>query len=193
MLLNIVTKGNATLSKPSRQVCPPLPLFGAVGTHTKQSRVWLTDSLHGYLDGNYWPCEKPYRAIEAMLLNLRSSLSPCPGPTLSFHCQFDAVVLDEKYFGAEAYKPLFDYVRRRFNGTSDHILTRDREEHAVYVAACIACDYSVLLEGPAAVGKSTLVMALASTWEGGVRKDGSSRQVVCACATLSADVIVLRC
>jgi hypothetical protein len=80
-------------------------------------------------------------------------------------------------FGPEPYALLFSYVRLNFLSSGDHVLTREREEHAVYVAACAACDYCVLLEGPAAVGKSSLVMTLASCWDEGRRYDGSTRQV----------------
>jgi MoxR-like ATPase len=45
-------------------------------------------------------------------------------------------------------------------GRSQHVLRGERLRSAEDVAACVACGYPVLLEGPPAVGKTTLVEAL---------------------------------
>ncbi len=102
--------------------------------------------------------------------------------------QFDALV--EARLGPDPYAALFQYVHANFKGTADHVLARQREEHAVYAAACIACGFCVLLEGPAAVGKSSLVTALAACWDGGRRWDGSIRQVCSHCSVPRCSVIL---
>lgn len=43
---------------------------------------------------------------------------------------------------------------------AEHILTPSREAHARAVMACVACSMPVLLEGPAAVGKTSLISFL---------------------------------
>lgn len=45
--------------------------------------------------------------------------------------------------------------------TSEHVLSGSRQATAQTVAAAIACNMPVLLEGPAAVGKTSLVTTLA--------------------------------
>jgi MoxR-like ATPase len=58
-------------------------------------------------------------------------------------------------------------------GSTDHVLTASRKAHAKSVAACVVCNLPVLLEGPAAVGKTALILALGAQWpaeSGGSRK-----------------------
>eukprot|EP01127_Copromyxa_protea_P008978 TRINITY_DN2080_c0_g1_i4.p1 TRINITY_DN2080_c0_g1~~TRINITY_DN2080_c0_g1_i4.p1 ORF type:complete len:7466 (-),score=1064.85 TRINITY_DN2080_c0_g1_i4:44-22441(-) len=46
--------------------------------------------------------------------------------------------------------------------STEHILTKTRREHAQAVLSCITCRIPVLLEGPAAVGKTSLISYLSS-------------------------------
>jgi MoxR-like ATPase len=80
-------------------------------------------------------------------------------------------------FGAACYQPVKDALQTLCAETEDHKLPASRMEHAIYVAACIVCDYSALLEGPAAVGKTSLVQALSSQWQAGRRSDGQPREL----------------
>jgi midasin (ATPase involved in ribosome maturation) len=48
-----------------------------------------------------------------------------------------------------------------------HILTSSRGKHLEAVATAIACNQPVLLEGPPAVGKTALIVALSKCWPGG--------------------------
>lgn len=53
---------------------------------------------------------------------------------------------------------------------SEHVLTTaSRQQHASAVIAAIRCSVPVLLEGPAAVGKTSLIQALCQAWPGGQR------------------------
>lgn len=52
----------------------------------------------------------------------------------------------------------------QYVGTSrDHVLTASRQRYHDSVLACVKCGFPVLLEGPAAVGKTSLIKAMCTT------------------------------
>lgn len=55
-----------------------------------------------------------------------------------------------------------NYLGTATQGNSEHVLTDTRKLQAEAVAACIDCNIPVLLEGPAAVGKTALVSFLSN-------------------------------
>jgi MoxR-like ATPase len=83
----------------------------------------------------------------------------------------------EEAFGAGCYEAVKAALQPLCVGTADHVLTSSREELALYITACVLCDYAALLEGPAAVGKTSLVLALSKVYRGGLRSDGKPRQL----------------
>lgn len=55
----------------------------------------------------------------------------------------------KKKFSPSCYDAVKEALKSHFTGTNDHVLTDSREEHAMYVTACILFNYGALLEGPA--------------------------------------------
>jgi hypothetical protein len=75
--------------------------------------------------------------------------------------QFDEMLSAD--LKADALTLLTEAMRSEVHVSDEHVLTPSRRQHAEYVAACIVCNYGVLLEGPAAVGKTALVAALSAS------------------------------
>lgn len=110
----------------------------------------------GFVDGLWW----------AYLVTLQPQLGALPALEARVTGAVSALLKRQLPQGRSALRGLEEAgpllgLAAGATSVRQHVLTPSRRKQATAVMACVACSFPVLLEGPAAVGKTSLVTALA--------------------------------